>query len=281
MPIQPCSVPFSIFVPQKLLSIPASVGVSVALYFSVPLLGRLLRAPCPARQRWSQRLLFLNNGLYGLASAVSAVFVILLLARDYFETPNEEPREAKRWCSLPSYGASTTPLWSTLNGLYLASKLWEFLDIILLLARTGSSKAILPHFRIHHATTFFLTLLSFCHAPSLILPYVVLCNLIHHAVMYPYFALAGLTRLKTLHGVLSKMLEVTGTFQLLLGVFGGIATISSRFAERQRANIGHEARCNVSNEAMGAEVVLFLFMLLFLYNWAHELVERWETKKVL
>jgi hypothetical protein len=219
--------------------------------------------------------MFANNAFYGLLSLGGAALVFGLL----FDDRRKGDAGVEVWCSVPRYREEHLNAWKLSNGLYLASKLWEFLDIVLLVTYQGNEFGIPPHFRIHHATTYFLTLLSYCHSPSAILQFVHASNMLHHGIMYPYFALQGVQGWERLRNFCSRALEVSGTFQLVFGIFAGFASVVSRVHERLEESKGHESKCDVSNGAMAAEGILFGFMLLFLWNWVLELRGRWARSK--
>lgn len=130
------------------------------------------------------------------------------------------------------------------KALYHASKFYEYLDIVLVVACGGG---IDLHFGFHHLTTPYLTYFRVVQHSQGWTVFAAL-NTLHHAIMYAYFG--GAARMRTL-------LPFTGTLQLVAGLLTEAWVIHSK---------GREGIYPIWPNAF-ASGLLFAYLVL----WTHEL----------
>eukprot|EP01116_Phalansterium_solitarium_P013128 TRINITY_DN3013_c0_g1_i1.p1 TRINITY_DN3013_c0_g1~~TRINITY_DN3013_c0_g1_i1.p1 ORF type:complete len:291 (-),score=63.67 TRINITY_DN3013_c0_g1_i1:37-909(-) len=143
-----------------------------------------------------------------------------------------------------------------LMGVFLLSKLWEFVDIVCV-ALMGVPLGW--HFRIHHATTYSLVWTSLVAMAGFGAWPMFLANTLHHFFLYLYFG--GIQ-------LFGAVLPVTGTLQLVLGLAVGVLALWRRFAG------GFD--CTPS---LAGEVYCFVMHAVFFVLWLHELRHRGEKPK--
>ena len=153
----------------------------------------MAKRPRPFNVRRFQRL---NNMIIGLFSAMTFVLINVFAYRD---------GRFLSWDRLVCHRARPTGSYAFLWYLFYLSKLWEFIDVYLVIF---NKTPVLPHFRWHHQTTPSVVLLSLRGDVAYEWP-TVLSNTLLHTFMYPHFA--GLWNA-------GRLLLFLGAFQLLMGL---------------------------------------------------------------
>ncbi|CAF3528428.1 unnamed protein product [Rotaria socialis] len=137
-----------------------------------------------------------NNLLIGIYSAVTFALANILAYRD---------SRFDSWDRLVCHRPTPKGAYALLWYIFYLSKLWEFLDIYLVIL---NKTPVLMHFRWHHQTTPSVVLAGLLGDVSYEWPTLV-CNSLLHTFMYPHFA-----------GVwnVHRILLVLGASQLLAGL---------------------------------------------------------------
>ena len=164
---------------------------------------------------WANKAAFWNNAAYAMANLVMVVMFPLVY---YWEG---------RFSSVSSLGsllvlgaeAGESRCIHLMVGGYLYSKLWEFQDLVWVYL-SGKRMAISAQFWFHHLTTFALTHLLF-HRGSLASFWMVYSNIVAHVFVYLFFA-----GLRT--PLCSRLMLVTGTLQLLIGILSCLTALFYR-----------------------------------------------------
>jgi len=106
--------------------------------------------------------------------------------------------------------------------LYYLSKLWEFLDVYLVLLK-GGFENMHPHFRFHHSTTLSATWCAL-YSNTYNFP-VMTTNIVLHAIMYLRFGNIPIVP----ESVFRLIFRFLGTLQLVLGLASGFAILLQRW----------------------------------------------------
>ena len=143
-----------------------------------------------------RRLQRYNNLLIGIFSAITFVLVNILAYRD---------GRFASWNRLVCHRPTPTGAYALLWYIFYLSKLWEFVDIYLVIL---NKTPVLMHFRWHHQTTPSVVLTGLLGDVSYEWPTIV-SNTLLHTFMYPHF-----TGVWNVH----RILVVLGAWQLVVGL---------------------------------------------------------------
>ena len=154
----------------------------------------------PFNVRRFQRI---DNAIIGLFSAMTFVMINVFAYRD---------GRFSSWDQLVCHRPRPTGSYAFLWYLFYLSKLWEFLDIYLVIL---NKTPVLSHFRWHHQTTPSVVLLGLCGNVAYEWPTIV-SNTLMHTFLYPHFA--GFWNA-------GRILLFLGAWQLIVGLGFGFYSL--------------------------------------------------------
>lgn len=197
----------------------------------------------------------INNQVYAVFSALLSYLLIQsYLAPQSIIPGHETTVDLPFNLSIPYLNQSTFTI-SGLGLIYHYSKLYEYIDIFLLLAQ---GRVIGEHMAFHHISTPYLTYFRGLNCSRDDWRVFALANTVHHTVMYSYFGGLG-------YGWLRSITAVTGWAQLILG-------IGTDAWWMWRTNIGHdpsavESLTKTEDETTNRAIALLLLLRYAMLRW--------------